>query len=61
MEVRPESRVNLELLGITRYPTVEDDGQPRRRSVERYEDPHHIQVYLSSARKWKMEKVSDHN
>ena len=54
MDGSQESGLYLLILGLTRYPTEEEDGQARQRSVERDEGPHHRWVYLSSYRRVKM-------
>ena len=61
MEGSPESAVDLAILGITRFPTENEDGRLRQRYVERDKDPHYRWVYLSADRRGKMVKDSDHN
>ena len=57
MDGSPDSGVYLEIIGITRCPTEEEDGQARRRSVERDKVPHYIWVYLSVYRRGKWAKT----
>ena len=61
MEGSPDSGVYLEILGITRCPTEEKDGQERRRYVETDKFSHHIWVYLSAGSRGKMGKDSAYN
>ena len=50
MEVILDSGVYLEILGIKRCHTEEEDGRARCRSTERGKGPHHRWVYLSADR-----------
>ena len=61
MEGSPESGVDLEILGITKFPREEEDVRTIRSFVERGEVPHHIWVYLLAVRRSKMGKDLAHN
>ena len=45
MEGSPESVIYLEILGITRFPTEEEDVRARWMSVESNEGTHQVWVY----------------
>ena len=57
MDTSLDIGVDLEILGLTRCPTEEEDGRARRRYVDREKGPHHRWVYLSADRREKMGKT----
>ena len=61
MEGSTEIGVDLEIFGLTRFPTEEEDIQVRWVSMERDEGPHRRWVRLLADKRGEMGKDLDHN
>ena len=61
VEGSTEIGVDLEIFGLTRFPTEEEDIQVRWVSMERDEGPHRRWVRLLADKRGEMGKDLDHN